>query len=309
MLDVGVVRRNYMARKQFGHRKDIKFPLHSQRISGIIFDNKSFTISRTVLINLGVLPFFPPDSASSPWDTKIKFNKKTFDVQVATQTDGRVNKGYVPLHRIYTTPDLIAELKRTFISTYARHLEASLREKNGEDYDELSIDSFHEFVDIEFDLKNNLMKWKAHFKVQPVYRELFAELANNSALHLIEHSIKGKIALASTDWDLRNNRPPKTPNVIYYLRDDVNKLLYVGKGGSSTGTDRIFDPRPSIPNWTHFRYDVLPAGFDDKLVEIFEEMQIRLFAYYLENHPTQGTQRQWASGFSNYKLTNLRIIP
>ena len=115
------------------------------------------------------MSFFPPDSASSPWDTKIEFNEKTFDVQIATQRngqfvtnkDGREIKGLRPLHRIYITPDLIGELKRTYISTYRRHLEARMRAKNGEDYYELTKDSWHEFVNIEFDLKSNLMKWHA----------------------------------------------------------------------------------------------------------------------------------------------------
>jgi len=164
-----------MARKQFGHRRDVKFPIHSQRILGKIFDSShpklgpSLKILRTDLKNLGVLSFFPPDLASSPWDTKIEFNEKTFDVQIVTNKSGQVLtykgdreiKSDSPLHYIYITPDLIDELKRTYISTYRIHLEARMRAKNGEDYYELTKDSWHEFVNIEFDLKSNLMKWHA----------------------------------------------------------------------------------------------------------------------------------------------------
>jgi hypothetical protein len=67
-------------------------------------------------------------------------------------------------HRIYTTPELRAEMKRTFLATYARHLEAKLRQSSGGDYDELSIEPFHEFVDIEFDIVNNLMIWTPSFR-------------------------------------------------------------------------------------------------------------------------------------------------
>lgn len=294
-----------MAKKQFGHRKNVRFPLHSQRISGDLFDRPELTISRKVLTNLRMLGFWPKNSKAGNKTSQIKFNNGLFAVKLQTQTKGRV-----PLHRIYTTPELRAEMKRTFLATYARHLEAKLRQSSGGDYDEMSIESFHEFVDIEFDKANNLMIWTPHFVVEPTYKELFSELADNTALYLIDSSIKGKASLASSDWEIRANPPPrKVPNVIYYLRDDVNQLFYVGKGGPGNGTDRIFDPHQTIPNWTHYRFDVLPQNFNNKMVEAFEQMQIRVFAYILNNNPTQGSQRSHAPGFSQYTLTNLKIIP
>ena len=295
-----------MAKKQFGHRNDVRFPLHSQRISGDLFDRQHLTISRVTLTNLSMVDFWPRDSAAGRTTTQIRFNSGVYDVQLHTQTRGRTS----PLHRIYTTPELRAEMKRTFLATYARHLEAKLRQSSGGDYDELSIESFHEFVDIEFDIENNLMIWTPHFVVEPTYKELFGELADNTALYLIDSSIEGRASLASSDWEIRANQPPrKVPNVIYYLRDDANQLFYVGKGGPGNGTDRIFDPHPRIPNWTHYRYDVLPQNFNNQMVEAFEQMQIRVFAYLLTNNPTQGSRRSHAPDFSHYTLTNLKIIP
>jgi hypothetical protein len=94
--------------------------------------------------------FWPQNSAAGRMTTQIRFNNGLYDVQLHTQTSGRTS----PLHRIYTTPELRAEMKRTFLATYARHLEAKLRQSSGGDYDELSIEPFHEFVDIEFDIVN-----------------------------------------------------------------------------------------------------------------------------------------------------------
>ena len=294
---------------QFGHRKNVKFPLHSQRISGDLFDRRELTISRTALTNLKVLGFWPQNSAAGNKPSQIRFNNGLFDVKLQTQTKGRMPKR-LPLHRIYTTPELRAEMKRTFLATYARHLEAKLRQRDGGDYDELSIESFHEFVDIEFDTANNLMIWTPHFVVEPTYKKLFSELADSSALYLIDSSIKGKASLASSDWEIRTNQPSrKVPNVIYYLRDDVNQLFYVGKGGPGTGTDRIFRSHPTIPNWTHYRFDVFPQNFNNKMVEEFEKMQIRVFAYILNNKGLKGSQRSNPPAFSQYTLTNLKSLP
>mgnify|MGYP001265474151 CR=1 FL=1 len=296
----------FVAKKQFRHRGNVRFPLHSQRISGELFDRMELTIPRVSLANLRVLGFWPKNSAAGRKASRIRLNNRLFDIQLHTQTKGRKS----PLHRIWTTPELRAEMKRTFLATYARHLEAKLRQNSGGDYDELSIESFHEFVDIEFDTANNLMIWTPHFVVEPTYKELFNELADNTALYLIDSSIKGKAQLASSDWKPRANPPSvKKPNVIYYLRDDENQLFYVGKGGSGTGTDRIFDEHPTISNWTHYRYDVLPPNFNNSMVEAFEQMQIRVFAYLLKNNPSQGSQRSHPPAFSGYTLTNLKIIP
>jgi hypothetical protein len=47
------------------------------------------------------------------------------------------------------------------------------------------------------------MIWTPHFVVEPTYKELFRELADNTALYLIDSSIKGKASLASSDWEIR----------------------------------------------------------------------------------------------------------
>lgn len=45
-------------------------------------------------------------------------------------------------------------------------------------------------------------------------------------------------------------------NVLYTLIDTQNKLLYVGEAANLKG--RLRQDHPSIPDWDHFRYNVLP---------------------------------------------------
>ena len=293
-----------MARRQFRNRSP-KFPMITLRISGETCDQSGMTVSRNSLSNLRVLGFWPLDSEEGRKGTTVLFNEQEYDVSLHTQSKGRKSS----LHRIFTSPQLRTEMRRIFLSSYARHLEAKLRERAGEDYDELSVQSFHEFVDIEFDLEGNRMIWTPHFLVEPVHRELFSELADNTSLHLIDSAIKGKAQFGSSDWSPRQRGPPtKTPNIIYFLRDDVNRMIYVGKGGPSSGTNRIFGEHPTIPDWTHFRYDILPQDFTDKMVKAVEQMQIRVMAYLLENKPSRGKKRSHPTKFSTYSLANLDIV-
>ena len=56
-------------------------------------------------------------------------------------------------------------------------------------------------------------------------------------------------------------------NVIYFLLDDVNKLIYVGETGQDLKTrlsDKEHYKSAGIPNWTHYRFEVLPQSIGTK---------------------------------------------
>lgn len=287
------------------------FPSHSQLITGGIFEgNLEIKIPASIVNSLGISAFWPAKGATKI--VNVVFKKKgkeegTFEVKLKIQIRGKGTQYRIHDNSGGKLQDL---LRMTFLASYARHLEALHRAQNDEiPYNTLAVEPFHEFVDIDFDLPNDRMNWHAHYVVEPTYSHLFRELADNRFLHRVDLKLKGK-KLAHSEWESISKKPPKKyVNVIYFLRDDKSKTIYVGQGGPSTGTDRIHQSRPkTMPTPTHYRYDVFPSNLDKKSLDAIEQMQIRAMAFLLENNPTSSKQkRNYVKGFSGYKLTNREI--
>ena len=63
-------------------------------------------------------------------------------------------------------------------------------------------------------------------------------------------------------------------NVIYTLLDKKDKLIYVGEAKDIR--KRLKQKYPSIPNWTHYRYDDLyPKNDPDNVRVSIERIVIR----------------------------------
>ena len=71
---------------------------------------------------------------------------------------------------------------------------------------------------------------------------------------------------------------PDQPNVLYMLFDKDNNEFYIGEAKKLK--TRLTQDRPEIPNWTHFRYSVLPPELSPFRVQL-ERMVIRDFASIL----------------------------
>ena len=61
-------------------------------------------------------------------------------------------------------------------------------------------------------------------------------------------------------------------------------------------------PYPSISNWTHYRYDVLPKECSDEIRVSIERMIIRSYASLLKNKSNVKSIE-----ISTYKLVNEKI--
>ena len=60
--------------------------------------------------------------------------------------------------------------------------------------------------------------------------------------------------------------------------------------------------RNEIPNWTHYRVDIRPPGFDDKIRVNIERMLIRSLASLIENNVGVESMK-----ISDYSLKNRRV--
>ena len=94
-------------------------------------------------------------------------------------------------------------------------------------------------------------------------------------------------------------------NVIYTLLDEVNKLIYVGETGQDLKirlADREHYKNAGIPNWTHYRFEVLPSSIETKARKEIEDMTIRAYATLFSN-----TKDVKSFKISDYKLVNRKI--
>ena len=89
-------------------------------------------------------------------------------------------------------------------------------------------------------------------------------------------------------------------NAIYTLLDKKNKLIYVGEAKDLR--KRLKQKYPSIPNWTHYRYDALPKNLPDNVRVSIERMVIRSYASLLKNKSNVESIE-----ISSYSLANDKI--
>ena len=137
-----------------------------------------------------------------------------------------------------------------------------------------------------------------------MFPELFKNLAGSPALKIIEDEISNKkeFRIHKQDWKPKEKLETELGalNVIYTLLDKKNKLIYVGEAKDIR--KRLKQKYPSIPNWTHYRYDVLPKNASDNVRVSIERMVIRSYASLLENKSKVDSIE-----ISNYRLANDKI--
>jgi hypothetical protein len=233
---------------------------------------------------------------------KINFNK-----QGSQQQDfiGQVSKVKAPegfKYRLYFEEKLVDELRKTFLMSYMRSIEAELSENssNRDIEDEIS---FWEFIDIEFDASSKVFIFSSHYQLKPQFPNLFKRLVNSAPLKRISAEVldKDSRTIHKQDWSHRHNYKQEVgaQNVIYMLLDEVNKLIYVGEAKNLI---RRFNAGHSdINQWTHYKYNVLPDTLAPFRLAI-ERMLIRDMASILNNKQNISTFK-----ISEFSLTNRKI--
>lgn len=147
-----------------------------------------------------------------------------------------------------------------------------------------TIIPFWEFLDIEFDNTQRLFRFVAYYRQQPSFPHLFERLIGSPALRKVADEIECKATtrIYKQDWKRRSDLEFElgAQNVIYMLIDTTGKRFYIGEAADLI--KRLTQPHSSIPNWTHFRYSVLPAELGPYRVAL-ERMLIKDFAAVLKN--------------------------
>lgn len=259
-------------------RRDIAFPLWRKKVDASIFYDKAILIAKSFEGFWKIPSRFKDIISVSDPNSKvtIHFAGKNFQGHIVNfQAKGRPDS-----YRIFYGSDLGDLLKDAFIMTFMRDLEFKLGEYATDEKRENIEDviPFWEFLDIEYDHTKNELRFDAHYTQRPHFSHLFKKIVDSTVLRTIEIELGGKHEkrIVNSKWyrkaELGGHLDAK--NVIYYLLDEPNKQIYVGEATSLKA--RLSGNRPEIPNWTHFRYDVLPPLLEPFRLEI-ERMLISSF--------------------------------
>ena len=274
-----------------------------KKVDNSLFRHKGTTVPKWIASKWKLEKYFPDENGSlgktdKNSETEIIFNNKTYIGHVTCSfPKKRANK----VHRLWYSEELTDELKKDFVMSNMRDIESALRGDVGDIEKEIP---FWEFVDIEFDPSNRRFIFISHYKHEPLFPELFKNLAGSPALKMVEDEISQKhdFRIHKQDWKLREKLDTEIGalNAIYTLIDKKNKLIYIGEAKDLR--KRLKQKYPSIPDWTHYRYDALPRQVSDKVRLSIERMVIRSYASLLKNKSDVDS-----IGISNFHLANDKI--
>jgi len=284
-------------------RSDIKHPLWRKKVDSSLFTKLDTPI---------------PNWLAEIWSIKVLFgentSKKLPEAEVQIRFEKQLYIGWVTYakyqakdttYKLFFPRAFIEKLKDVFIMSFMRSLEGRLRKASDVKYKNTVEEDipFWEFLDIEFDTTNKAFKCKAHYFQKPIFPELFKQFVQSHLLKEIENTFskKGNFKFIKQDWKPKSNLKSilETKNIIYYLIDTQNYLIYIGEAET---TKRIAQSRSDIPDWNFFRIDILPEWLSRNQRLELERLVIRSYAAILNNNKLIQTQN-----ISKYILVNKKI--
>lgn len=260
------------------------------------------------LINDCVTPL--PNWLSNIWDL-TEFNSRSKNDQ-SSEVNIIFNKkryrGYITrfkdrgtLRRLHFDQELGDELKSYFLMSYVRSIEKTLSKKNTKS----DLPEYWEFIDIEFNQIDKKFIFTAYFTHPVEFPNLYKKLVESHVINQIENlHLDKKISITKSKWKPKAELEQEIndTNVIYNLIDVDNKKYYIGEAQSLR--NRLIGYRPEIPNWTHYRYDVLPSIYGEKERKQIERLLIRTFASVLENDVVSPIKLSNEFRLANKKIDN-----
>lgn len=283
-------------------RSNVSHPLWRKKVDSSLFEWNGTTIP-----NWACRMWRIPEDFSNCTSRKdpasrvgIEFRKEKYDGWVTIAKEGRKT----PAYRLWHSDELSYKLKDVFLMSFVRDIEDRLRKSKGDR--ETSIEDeipFWEFLDIEYERENRRFHFEAYYTQKPTFPELFKRFIESPILHKIDDELSDKppFRIYKNRWRPRAELEFElgSKNVLYTLIDIKNKLVYIGE--ASNLIDRLRQDHPSIPEWTHFRYNVLPDEISHHRKNL-ERMIIRDLASLFENKEDVDSIK-----ISGYRLANDKI--
>lgn len=275
-------------------RRDVKYLMWRKKVDMVLLEKLHTPIPNWLSEAWNIKGLFGAHTSKNRPEAKVsvKLAGRSYDASIAYAK----YQDKDPAYKIWLSKDLSAKLKDLFVMSYMRSIELRLRkakkkrEPDPEKAVQIKVQNieeeipFWEFLDIEFNSRKKELIFTAHYFQKPIFPELFKAFIQSHILRTIENNIADKHAFKfiKEDWKPREqlSRHLERTNIIYYLIDTTNKLLYIGEGDSTT---RIGEKHDEISNWDHYRIECLPNILDRQQRLELERLIIRSYAAIISN--------------------------
>ena len=293
-------------------RNNIRHTMWRKKVDNSIFSSGHIVIPKAYVKQWRLELLFQDNGKNAEtWPIEVQFGTKIYNGKVFYRPPTKARSSVQ--HKILIKEDLIEDLKKAFLMSHIRWLEVELRKQGGKKSAQASKETeretpFWEFIDIEFDYENKQFIFTDYYKQEAYFPEVFKHLIGSPKLKQIEGSIFNNFeTIINQDWKKKDELVTElgAKNVIYTLLDEVSKRIYVGETGQDLKirlADKEHYKNAGIPNWTHYRFEVLPSSIDTKARKEIEDMTIRAYATLFSN-----TKDVKSFKISDYKLVNRKI--
>lgn len=200
--------------------------------------------------------------------------------------------------------DLLKKIRKTFIQSYVilkSKKELFDIDKKERKHFRTNLDSGQQEVLILRPKNSCQIEFEVFIRIENEWNTLFQRLAEENVFGWIfDKEDKQYLVQRSTNWIKVKEfaKHANALNVIYYLANTRDKLLYIGKAenlGKRVKPGRRHQNMPE--NWDLFKYDIIRPEFSNILKRI-EDHTIRSFASVLKNN----------KGYPSLNLTNYKLV-
>lgn len=275
-------------------RSNIEFPMWRKKVDDSLLNNCVTPLPNWLSHIWDLSEFNSRSKNDQSSEVTISFNKKIYRGHITR------NKSYNnERRRLFFQRELGDKLKISFLMSYIRSIEKTLSKKNTKN----DLPEYWEFLDIEFNQIDKHFIFTSYFKHPVEFPNLYKKLVESHVINQIEHlHLDKKTSITKSNWKPKADLEQEIndTNVIYNLIDVENKIYYIGEAQSLR--NRLGGFRHEIPNWTHYRYDVLPSIYGKKERKEIERLLIRTFASVLKNDVVSSIKLS-----SEFKLANKKI--
>jgi len=202
--------------------------------------------------------------------------------------------------------DLLKKIRKTFIQSYVilkSQKELFDRDKEDRKHFRTDLNSGQQEVLILKPKNSEEIEVKVFIKIENEWNTLFQRLADENVFGWIfDKKDKQYLIQRSTNWIKVKEfaKHSNVLNVIYYLANTKDRLLYIGKAENLGKRVKPGKKHQNMPgNWNLFKYDIIRPEFSN-ILERIEDHTIRSFASILKN-----SKGYPSLDLSNYKLVNL----
>jgi len=249
--------------------------------------------------------FNTPLAAGTSRDITLVWDKKKYTAKICHVN--RTTASNVYQIRWDTNRDFLHKLRTTFIQSYViLKSQKELFDKHNslQKHFRTDLEGGQQEVSIFYPNKKHEIDVSVFIKIENEWNALFERLVSENVFGwLFEKKDKEYLIQKSTNWINATdfNLHKNALNVIYYLANTKQKLLYIGKAddlGKRVKPGRKHQEMPS--DWDKFKYDIIRPEFSN-ILERIEDHTIRTIASVLKNTKSYSTL-----GIADYTIVNAK---